>query len=106
VFLRPVRFTRSLFYHIFSLEACGSKILRFIDRASKQYKCHTGGSRYPVVFETGLFAGLGWIPGPSRNDGFIVFSGWINNMEFRSIPDALLSQDWQAGEMKHDRERL
>jgi hypothetical protein len=32
-----------------------------------------------MVFETGLFAGWSWIPGPARKDAFMVLSGGINN---------------------------
>jgi hypothetical protein len=40
-----------------------------IDPVSKQYKRLTGGSRYPVAFETSYLLAGSWIPGQARNDG-------------------------------------
>jgi hypothetical protein len=63
-----------------------------INSASKQYKRHTGGSRYPVMFKARHYIGLGWIPvcwirvRPGMT-GFIVFSGRINRQVFPQMEE-------------------
>ena len=57
-----------------------------IDPVSKQYKRHTGRSRYPVAFETSYLLAGSWIPGQAPllpgMTGFIVFFGQINRCSF------------------------